>query len=334
MLKLALLKMQSEPQTPGMPWTMRLSPVSPAACLVAGGLLLGTLGIFLEEAGQHPLTAVFFRCVFGAAAVLFFAALIGALPSLRLSRRAAGVALLTGSLMTLMWATFFAAIQWTSIAVATVAFHFQPVWVLLAGALWFGDRLTPSRAAAVGLALLGLVLATGLLTRTGTAMNGWFLVGLGMALLGSGAYAAVTLIARQQRAIDSLSLTFWQCVVGALLLAWWPWIHELGARSTQWPPATWSWLVGLGVLHTGLAYALMYGAMQRLPPSRIAVLQFVYPVTAIVLDGLVYGRALDASQWFGVLLMGGAMLWAGRGPASAAGTQAGITSAAPSASRR
>lgn len=30
--------------------------------MVGGGLLLGTLGVFLEEAGQSPLTAVWFRC--------------------------------------------------------------------------------------------------------------------------------------------------------------------------------------------------------------------------------------------------------------------------------
>ena len=32
--------------------------------MVAGGLLLGTLGVFIEEAHQDPLTAVWFRCAF------------------------------------------------------------------------------------------------------------------------------------------------------------------------------------------------------------------------------------------------------------------------------
>ena len=35
------------------------------ALMVAGGLLLGTIGVFVEEAAQHPLTTVWFRCVFG-----------------------------------------------------------------------------------------------------------------------------------------------------------------------------------------------------------------------------------------------------------------------------
>src|SRR3990167_6754260 len=38
--------------------------------LVAGGVLLGTIGVFVEEAGQHPLVTVWFRCVFGALALL------------------------------------------------------------------------------------------------------------------------------------------------------------------------------------------------------------------------------------------------------------------------
>jgi drug/metabolite transporter (DMT)-like permease len=70
--------------------------------------------------------------------------------------------------------------------------------------------------------------------------------------------------------------------------------------------------VGLGVLHTGLAYALIYAGMQRLEVGRIALLQFVYPIAAIALDVAIYGRALDGMQWAGVLLMGAALWWAGR----------------------
>jgi drug/metabolite transporter (DMT)-like permease len=316
------------------PWFPTTTSPSPATRLVAGGLLMGTLGIFLSEAGQHPLTAVFFRCVFGAVAIASFALAVGRLSELKPSRSSLVVAGLTGALMTAMWASFFAAIQWTSIAVATVAFHFQPVWVLLAGAWWMGDKLTPSRSAAIAMALVGLALATGLTSKPVTA-DPWFALGLTMALLGSVCYAAVTLIARQQRSITSLGLTFWQCAVGSALLAWWPWVHELPARAAGWPLATWFWLAGLGVLHTGFAYALMYGAMQRLPPGRIAVLQFVYPIAAIVLDGVVYGRALDASQWLGVVLMGVALAWAGRAGSAPRSPTPGSTSdkgSAPTAS--
>jgi len=75
--------------------------------------------------------------------------------------------------------------------------------------------------------------------------------------------------------------------------------------------APWAWLAGLGVLHTGLAYVVIYAGMARLPTPRIALLQFVYPAAAVLVDWGVYGRALSPLQTAGVLLMGGA-LWGAR----------------------
>ena len=285
---------------------------SGAGLVVVGGLLMGTLGLFLEQAGQHPLTAVFFRCLFGGAALLAFALATGRVKELRPTRQGMAVAALTGSLMVVMWASFFAAIQWTSIALATVTFHLQPLWLLLAGTWLFGERLGLARALGVFGAFAGLTMATGLLRSGLPGGQPLFAWGLVLAVLGSVCYAAVSLLAKRQRALSSLGLTFWQCATGTLLLAWWPAWHGLPALWGGWPAATWGWLVGLGVLHTGLAYALIYAGVQRLEVGRIALLQFVYPIAAITLDVAIYGRALDGTQWAGVLLMGAALWWAGR----------------------
>ena len=285
---------------------------SGAGLVVVGGLLMGTLGLFLEQAGQHPLTAVFFRCIFGGAALLAFALATGRVKELRPTRQGMAVAALTGSPMVVMWASFFAAIQWTSIALATVTFHLQPLWLLLAGTWLFGERLGLARALGVFGAFAGLTMATGLLRSGLPGGQPLFAWGLVLAVLGSVCYAAVSLLAQRQRALSSLGLTFWQCATGTLLLAWWPAWHGLPALWGGWPAATWGWLVGLGVLHTGLAYALIYAGVQRLEVGRIALLQFVYPIAAIVLDVAIYGRALNGMQWAGVLLMGVALWWAGR----------------------
>lgn len=277
---------------------------------------MGTLGLFLEQADQHPLTAVFFRCLFGAAALLFFALTVGRLDEIRPTKRGLAVAGVTGVLMVAMWASFFAAIQWTSIALATVTFHLQPLWVLLAGVWLFGERLGRVRAVAVFAAFMGLALATGLLRSGLPVGQPLFLWGMTLAVFGSVCYAAVSLLAKRQRALSSLGLTFWQCVTGLLLLAWWPLASDLPGQWVVWPVATWGWLVGLGVLHTGLAYVLIFSGMQRLEAGRIAVLQFVYPIAAIVLDVTVLDRALGPQQWIGVLLMGAALWWAGRSDVS------------------
>lgn len=272
--------------------------------MLAGGLLLGTLGVFLEEAGQPPLTAVWFRCAFGALALLAWAARRGQLGVLRLAPRALAAAALAGVLMVLNWGLFFAAIERCSIGVATVVFHVQPLWVMGLAALLLGERVSRRQAGAALLALLGLGLASGLASGRGLAgLDRGYMLGLLLCLGGSLSYAGVTLIAQAVSGLNPLALAWWQCLVGVLLLAAWP-------LSQGWPAwgAAWGWLAGLGVLHTGLAYVLLYGGMARLPAAQVALLQFVYPGAAVLVDWAVYGRALDALQLAGVLLMGLALL--------------------------
>ena len=152
-------------------------------------------------------------------------------------------------------------------------------------------------------ALLGLVLTTGLLGGDAAAWGPDHVSGLLMCLAGSLCYAAVTILAKTEKVVTPFALAWWQCAVGTVLLLWVPLIHG-------WPqaPSSWAWLAGLGVLHTGLAYAILFAGMARLTLGRIAVLQYVYPLTAIVLDWAVYGRALGFVQLAGVGLMAGALL--------------------------
>lgn len=271
--------------------------------MIAGGVLLGTVGVFVEEARQHPLVTVLFRCAFGALALLAWGLATGRVRELRVRGRSWAVVVATGLLMVLNWALFFAAIPRTSIGVATIVFHIQPVWIMLFGTLVLREAVAPRQAVAVLAALLGLVLTMGLLGGDAAAWGPDHVSGLLMCLAGSLCYAAVTILAKTEKVVTPFALAWWQCAVGTVLLLWVPLVHG-------WPqaPSSWAWLAGLGVLHTGLAYAILFAGMARLTLGRIAVLQYVYPLTAIVLDWAVYGRALDAVQLAGVGLMAGALL--------------------------
>ena len=271
--------------------------------MIAGGVLLGTVGVFVEEARQHPLVTVLFRCAFGALALLSWGLATGRVRELRVRGRSWAVVVATGLLMVLNWALFFAAIPRTSIGVATIVFHIQPVWIMLFGTLVLREAVAPRQVAAMLAALLGLVLTTGLLGGDAAAWGPDHVSGLLMCLAGSLCYAAVTILAKTEKVVTPFALAWWQCAVGTVLLLWVPLVNG-------WPqaPSSWAWLAGLGVLHTGLAYAILFAGMARLTLGRIAVLQYIYPLTAIVLDWAVYGRALGAVQLAGVGLMAGALL--------------------------
>lgn len=283
--------------------TVRGGDAAAVGRVIAGGALLGTLGVCLIEAGTSAGTAAWFRCAFGLLALTLWARLARRAPLWRLPPGSAPRVLLAAGLVVASWVLFFAAIQRLSVGLATVVFHVQPLWVLLAGAWWLGEGLSRARLAAVVVAMAGLWLATGV---AGSA-QAVSLPGVGLCLLAAACQTAVALLLRARTPVPPLALAWWQCAVGALVL--WPWPLWQG-----WPAwgGAWGWLATLGVVHTGLAYVLMYGGMARLPASRLATLQFVYPAVTLLADALVYGRWLDGPQTAGVLLMALALWWSAR----------------------
>ena len=89
-----------------------------ALTLASGGLLMGTLGVFVEEARLGALTLVFFRCLFGFLSLAAYCAWQGYFARRHFTRRTVLLATLSGVLMVTQWVGFFDAIHRTSIAVA------------------------------------------------------------------------------------------------------------------------------------------------------------------------------------------------------------------------
>ena len=306
---------------------------------VLGSIVLGTIGIFVHEADAHPLTATWFRCAFGLLGLTLWILLRRQVGQLRLSRRSWSWVLVAGLLMVLAWGLFFAAIQRTSAGVATVLFHVQPLWVLLLGAWWLQESIARRRLASVMVAMLGLVLATGMLetlslssNTSSEALRTDYWVGVAFCLVGALCMACVTIVARRLQDMPAGVLAWWQCAVGTVALVAWP-------MSQGWPAwgVSWAWLSGLGLIHTGLAYSLLYSGMARLSTDRIAVFQFVYPAIAIVIDWLFYGQRMGSTQTLGIALMAVAIGFAERStrrPESRAGSRSSVNAAVRPGRRR
>ncbi|WP_250478041.1 MULTISPECIES: DMT family transporter [unclassified Caballeronia] len=276
---------------------------------LAGCALLGTIGVFLHEARADPLTATWFRCAFGLVCMSAWVILRGQARFLLLTRANGPWVLSASALMVLSWALFFGAVERISAGVAIVLFHVQPMWVLMFASLWLKEAIGGQRVVAVSVAMCGLVLATGIVEHTaGGALQPQYWMGVAACLAGSLCMACVTIIATRLRDMPAGILAWWQCAVGTILLWLWPMQHG-------WPAwgMSWAWLAGLGLIHTGLAYTLMYIGMARLHTARIAVFQFVYPALAIVIDWLVLDQRLSGVQIAGIALMSAAIWFAERG---------------------
>lgn len=264
-----------------------------------GNALLGTIGVFVSRAQADPLTETWFRCAFGLVGMTVWIVLRRQTRYLRFTRTTGPWLLTAGSLMVLSWSLFFTAIDQLSAGVAIVLCNMHPMWVLLLGALCLKESIDKRRMAAAWAAMLGLVLAAGIIEHPAGDGDGhgyWLAVVL--CLLAGVCVACVTIIARRLRGLPTGVLAWWQCALGTLTVWVWP------ARQ-GWPEwgASWAWLAGLGIIHTGLAYTLMYSGMARLKTDRIALLQFTYPAVAIAIDWVFLDQHLSSMQLAGIAVM-------------------------------
>lgn len=267
-------------------------------------VLSGTLGVFVIESGASAFNVVFFRCLFGTATLGLYCLVRGFFKNHGFTAKKLGLAALGGAFIVFNWAFLFESYEGTSISVATVVYHTQPFYVMLLGALLFRDKLTAAKFGWLGVAFAGLILVAGVSASdlTGGGDSG-YLKGLGYALLAAVFYAISTVITKRVTGVRPHLVALVQLVLGIFLLLPFTTLSE-----TKGLGADWGWLVGLGVIHTCVMYVLMYSSYQKLPTSKIAVLAFVYPAVAMLMDWAVYGHSVSLLQALGIPLIVAASL--------------------------
>ncbi|QFU15029.1 DMT family transporter [Microvirga thermotolerans] len=257
----------------------------------------GTIGYFVVESGQSIWNVVFFRCLFGALGLLAYCGWRGLLVPWRFTRRTFGLALVGGVAIVLNWVLLFSAYGLTSISIATAVYNMQPFFLILLGIVLFGERPTGDAWGFIAIAFAGLLMVVRL-DLSGFSLTGGYLAGLGLALGAAALYAVTSIVAKRLQEVPPHLIALVQAVLGTAMLA--P-FADFSALPAQ--PRQWGYLVVLGLGHTCLMYILLYSAIQKLPTARVAVLSFVYPAVAILVDYLAYGRELSLAQWTGIALI-------------------------------
>ncbi|WP_329421474.1 DMT family transporter [Streptomyces sp. NBC_01268] len=280
-------------------------------------VLSGTLGVFVVESGASPFTVVFFRCVFGAVALGVYSWVRGLFTGHGFTPGKVGLAALGGAMIVFNWVLLFEAYEATSISFATVVYHTQPFFLVLLGAVVLRERISGAKLGWLGVAFAGLVLVSGV--RPGDTAS---VKGLGFALGAAVLYALSTVVTKRISGVRPHLVALVQVAVGIPLLL--P-FADLGEAARL--GGGWGWLAGLGLLHTGVMYVLMYAAYAKLPTARIAVLAFTYPAVAMLVDWLVYGHHIGLVQAVGVPLIVLAALRVNRAPRGTGGGSAPRTGA-------
>jgi drug/metabolite transporter (DMT)-like permease len=268
-----------------------------AAEMVVAMLMSGTIGWLVVSSHQAPINVAFLRCVLGGATLALVCAALGLLRRSLFTPRMLLLAVLGGAAIVANWVLLFAAYSRASISMATAVYNTQPFMLVGLGALLLRERVTASTAAWLAIAFLGLVCVVEVQPAV-LAVPGEYLQGVACAAGAAFLYAVSSIITRYLKGTPPHLIALVQVAFGALALA--PFIHYDTLPAT---PLHWAQIVTLGVVHTGIMYVLLYGAIQKLPTAMTGALSFIYPVVAILVDWLAFGQRLAWIQVAGAILI-------------------------------
>ncbi len=176
------------------------------------------------------------------------------------------------------WLLLFSAYAGASISIATAVYNTQPFMLVALGAIFLRERLTLAKLGWLLLSFGGMLLIVqarpGAGRRTATTWSA-SCSALGAAFF----YALAAIFAKQLEGTPPHLIALIHVIVGTVVLL--PMALSSDLPSGLVP---WATLTTMGVVHTGLMYILLYGAIQKLPTHLTGALSFIYPIVAILVD--------------------------------------------------
>ena len=273
--------------------------VSAKIKLIVTMLLFGTIGVFVRNIALPSSVIAVVRGAIGSCFLLAVVFLRKSGLDLPAIKRNAGKLLLSGLCIGVNWILLFEAYRYTTVATATLCYYMQPVIVILGSALILGEKLSARKLICVFIAILGMVPVSGILESLPTADE---VTGILLALGAAALYGINIITNKTMKNLPSFDMTIFCLMIAGLTLLPYTFVME------DWGAMVWDMqslllLVTVGILHTGVAYALYYSALKVLKAQTVAMYGYIDPIFAIVLSALLLGEPLTVST-----AVGGAMI--------------------------
>ncbi len=268
--------------------------------IVASMLIFGTIGLFRRYIPCSSAFLAFIRGILGGLLLLVFTRIRKKDTGEKLPQQAMIWLAVSGAVIGINWMLLFEAYNHTTVAVATLCYYMQPTIVMLVSPLLFRERLTKRKAICAVIAVIGMVLVSGVIESggAGTGNLKGVLLGLGAAVC----YASVIIMNKKITGVDAYRKTTIQLLCAGLVMVPYMLLTD-GFGKTEFSAGTIALLVIVGIVHTGFAYVLYFGSMDGLKAQSIAMLSYIDPVTALLLSALVLREPLSAAGIVGAIMI-------------------------------
>lgn len=275
------------------------------ASLILAMVIFGTIGIFRK---YIPLPSGIVACARGILGVAFLLIFIK-LKKIKMDKNSIKahltILLVSGGFIGLNWVLLFESYRYTSVAVATLCYYMAPIFVMIVSPFLLKEKLTVKKVLCVIVALIGMVFVSGVIDggiKDVSELKG-ILFGLGAAAL----YASVVMMNQKLGKVPTYDKTIIQLGAAAVVLI--PYIflvEDLSAIAVT--PLILIMLLIVGVVHTGIAYALYFGSMNGLKAQTVALFSYIDPIVAIILSAMFLKEPMTIYSGIGAVLVLGATM--------------------------
>lgn len=263
--------------------------------ILISGTAFGAMPIFTVYAyadGVTPITLLFLR--FGIAALVMLELTAVRRTALPRGRLLGGLIVLGAVGYAGQSLAYFTALTAASVGLVSLLLYIYPVLVAVLATLFLKEPFTRLKAAALGLALFGLVLTVGG-EQDGQPLS--IALGILAALLYASYITFGSTLTRRVSAMQSTTvvLSAAACTYGVINLL-------QGAAFPQ-TAAGWLAIAAIALVSTVLAVLTFFAGMARVGPTNAALLSTIEPVVSLLLAALLLGQALTVLRLFGSVLI-------------------------------
>lgn len=276
-----------------------------AAFVMTAGILWGTMGLFVRQFSAWGFTSAQTAALrFLVSGVAFAIILVLRDPAgFRIRLRDLPLYLGLGVCsITFFTICYFASIESLSLSTAAILLYTSPIWVMLMSALFFKERFTRTKVAALVCAFAGCALVSGVGSDAGSTTPMNLLVGLGSGV-GYALYSILGTVAlRRHSPYTVTTYTFVTAAISSLVICNPVEMAHTAATAAN-PLELTALAIAMGLITSVAPWLLYTLGLKEIEPSRAAILATLEPVTATVMGIVVFHEGLTGQSAFGIALV-------------------------------
>lgn len=262
-------------------------------------VIFGTIGVFRRYLPFESGFIAMSRGLIGMLSLLFIMFILKRKIAFQAIKENALLLLLSGSLMGFGWILLFEAYNNTTVAVATLCYYMAPIFVIVASPFLFHETFTLKKLICVGLAFIGMILVSGILHADRQSLN---LKGAFLGLIAAVFYASIVVLSKKMKNLPAFDKVFVQLGIAAVILFPYVMIKE-GIDPALFTPSSISILLFVGVVNTGVSYAMYFYALEHLPAQTVALFSYIDPFVAVLCSVFLLSEKIGGIEIIGMLLI-------------------------------